>query len=161
MRGYTKKGVEEDYKMKYFAAFLCVVCLFPMGISWAADKYIGSIKTLDGTVTVVSRGKEVDPVVGTRLFVQDRVTTGHNGSVGIILQDDTVFTLGPDSELALKEFRFDPKKNDFSLVSRMVRGTFVYVSGIMGKLSPKSIRIETPDGIVAIRGTKFAAQIQE
>jgi len=147
--------------MKCLIGMLCLLFLFSAGVSLAENSYIGSVKTLDGTVVIQSGGVEATPVLGTRLFAQDTVKTGPDGSVGIILQDDTVFTLGPDSELALKEFRFDPRQKDFSLVSRMVRGTFVYVSGIMGKLSPESIKIETPDGIVAIRGTKFAAQVQD
>jgi hypothetical protein len=41
----------------------------------------------------------------------------------------------------------------------MVKGTFVYLSGVIGKLSPESIRLETPVGTIAIRGTRFAAKI--
>jgi hypothetical protein len=147
--------------MKHFTAVLCLLCLVSVGVSWANEMHIGRIKTLGGTVVVLHQGNEMHPVVGTRLFTQDIIKTGQDGSVGIILQDDTIFSLGPDSELAMKEFRFDPLKKDFSLVSRMIRGTFIFISGLIGKLSPESIKIETPDGTVAIRGTRFAVQIQE
>ena len=131
-----------------------------MPVSWAAEGYIGSIKTLEGTVEVMRQGSAVYPVAGTRLFVRDTINTGHDGSVGIILRDDTIFSLGPDSALDMKEFRFDPHKKDFSLVCRMLRGTFIFISGVIAKLSPESIKIETPDGTVAIRGTRLAIQIQ-
>ncbi|MBW1800928.1 MAG: FecR domain-containing protein [Deltaproteobacteria bacterium] len=149
--------------MKHVTAVfvLCLLCLFSVGFSSADEVHIGRIRTLDGTVIVLHRGNEVHPFVGTRLFIQDIIKTGHDGSVGIILEDDTIFSLGPDSALAMKEFRFDPLKKDFSLVSRMIRGSFIFISGFIGKLSPKSIKIETPYGTVAVRGTRFAVQIQE
>jgi hypothetical protein len=147
--------------MKHVAAVLCLLFLLPVGVSWTEEGHIGIIKTLRGTVVVLRQGNEVYPVVGTRLFTEDIVKTGLDGSMGIVLQDETVFCLGPDSELAMKEFRFDPQKKDFSLVSRMVRGSFVYISGLIGKLSPQSIKIETPDGTIGVRGTRFVALVQD
>ena len=131
-----------------------------MRVSWADEDYIGSIKTLDGIVEVVRQGNVLHPVVGTRLSDQDTVKTGHDGSVGIILRDNTIFSLGPDSTLNMKEFRFDPQQKDFSLVCRLMRGTFIFISGMIAKLSPDSVKIETPDGTVAIRGTRLAVYIQ-
>jgi hypothetical protein len=34
-----------------------------------------------------------------------------------------------------------------------------YLSGIIAKLSPESVRFETPVGNVGIRGTKFAIKV--
>ena len=147
--------------MKNITVVIILICLLAVPVSWAAEGYIGSIKTLEGTVEVMRQGSAVYPVAGTRLFVRDTINTGHDGSVGIILRDDTIFSLGPDSALDMKEFRFDPHKKDFSLVCRMLRGTFIFISGVIAKLSPESIKIETPDGTVAIRGTRLAVQIQE
>ena len=52
-----------------------------------------------------------------------------------------------------------PDKSKFSLLAKMIKGTFVYISGVIGKLSPESIQLETPAGVIAILGTKFAAKI--
>ncbi|MDY6972194.1 MAG: FecR family protein [Thermodesulfobacteriota bacterium] len=146
--------------MKHVCAVMCLLCVFRLEVARANELHIGSVKTLEGKVLILRQETKVNPVIGSRLFVKDTIKTGRNGSAGIILQDDTVFSLGPNSELAMNEFRFDPLKKDFSLVSRMIRGTFVFISGAIGKLSPESIVIETPDGTVAVRGTKFVAQIR-
>lgn len=146
--------------MKAITTIIAMLCLLAVRVSWADEGYIGSIKTLDGTVEVMRQGNAVHPVAGTRLFARDTVKTGHDGTAGIILLDDTIFSLGPDSTLDMTEFRFDPQKKDFSLVCRMIRGTFIFLSGVIAKLSPDSIKIETPDGTVAIRGTRLAVQIQ-
>jgi hypothetical protein len=146
--------------MKNTAVAIFLLSLLAVPVSWANEGYIGSIKTLDGTVEVIRQGNVVHPVAGTRLSEQDILKTGRDGSVGIILRDDTIFSLGPDSTLDMQEFRFDPQKRDFSLVCRLMRGTFIFISGVIAKLSPESIKIETPDGTVAIRGTRLAIQVQ-
>lgn len=147
--------------MKYISVVIILICLLTVSVCWADEGYIGSIKTIDGTVEVIRQGATVHPVAGTRIFGRDNIKTGHDGSVGIILRDDTMFSLGPDSTIDMKEFRFDPHKKDFSLVCRLLRGTFIYISGLIAKISPESIKIETPDGTVAVRGTRLAVQIQE
>jgi hypothetical protein len=146
--------------MKDTTVVIILICLLAVRVSWADEGYIGSIKTLEGTVEVIRQSGAVYPLAGTRLFGRDTVKTGHDGLVGIILRDDTIFSLGPDSTLEMQEFRFDPHKQDFSLVCRMLQGTFIFISGVMAKLAPESIKLETPDGTVAIRGTRLAVQIQ-
>jgi hypothetical protein len=128
--------------MKNITVVIILLCLLAVRVSWADEGYIGSIKTLDGTVEVIRQGNVVHPVVGTRLSERDTLKTGNDGSVGIILRDDTIFSLGPDS------------------ACRLMRGTFIFISGVIAKLSPESIKIETPDGTVAIRGTRLAIQVQ-
>lgn len=146
--------------MKNVTVVIILLSLLAVPVSRANEGYIGSIRNLGGTVEVIRQGNVVHPVVGTRLSERDTLKTGHDGSVGIILRDDTIFSLGPDSTLDMKEFRFDPQKRDFSLVCRLMRGTFIFISGVIAKLSPESIKIETPDGTVAIRGTRLAIQVQ-
>jgi len=145
--------------MKYITVVVILICLLAVRTSWADDGYIGSIKTLEGTAEVIRQGNAVYPAAGARLFGQDIIKTGDDGSLGIILRDDTIVSLGPNSTLEMRDFRFDPHKKDFSLVCRMLRGTFIFISGVIAKLSPESVKIETPDGTLAIRGTRLAVQI--
>lgn len=130
------------------------------GDKTTGDKTIGKIKNLTNDVKVLRYGKEFIPVLGTALFNKDTLKTGSNGTMGILLTDDTIFSLGPDSELNLDTFYFDLPNKKFSLAARMIKGTFIFISGLMGKISPESIELSTPDGIVAIRGTKIAIQIK-
>ncbi len=139
---------------------IILMLLLAMPACGADEGYIGSIKTLQGTVEIIRDGETLHPEAGTRLFDRDTVQTGKDGSVGIILRDDTILSLGPDSTLDMQEFRFDPHNEDYSLVCRMLRGTFIFISGLIAKLSPDSVKIETPDGTVAIRGTRLAVYIQ-
>jgi hypothetical protein len=91
----------------------------------------------------------------------DVVRTGKDGSMGIVLTDDTTISLGPNSELAIKEYAFDPKEGKFALLARMAKGTFVYLSGVIAKLAPNSVHLEIPDATIAVRGTKLLIEVQE
>jgi hypothetical protein len=122
---------------------------------------IGQVQAVQGTATIL-RGKITLPIkLGTALLKGDLVRTAKPGAVGIILTDDTTISLGPNSELSLKEYTFAPKDGKFALVARMVKGTFVYLSGLIGKLSPNSVQLLIPDATIAVRGTKLLIEIQE
>ncbi len=75
--------------------------------------------------------------------------------------DDTTLSLGPNSEIIIKDYAFAPKEGKFAFLGRMVKGTFSYISGLIGKLSPNSIQLEIPDATIAVRGTKLLVEVQE
>ena len=120
----------------------------------------GSIRTLKGEVYILRDGQRLTAAMGTPVRVQDVLHTGPDGSVGLVLRDDTALSLGPSSELALKTFTFQPNEGLFGALIGMVKGTLVYISGRIAKLAPGSVRLETPVGIVAVRGTKLLIKIE-
>lgn len=135
----------------------------PARVAEAADqdKAAGSVKTLKGEAFILRGGERTIPEVGTRLYAQDVLQTGKNGALGIILRDDTSMAIGPSSELSLKEFVYRPKDGLFSSVTGMVKGTLVYISGRIAKLAPGAVKVETPVGIAAVRGTKFMVKVDD
>lgn len=145
--------------MQRIFSFSIFFILIYAASAFAQGALAGSVKNLNGTVVVERQGATIPLEKGMKIYAKDLIRTGPDGSVGLILQDNTLFSLGPDTELALKEFIFVPDQNRFSLLAEMIKGTFVYISGVIGKLSPESIKLETPVGTIAIRGTRFAAKI--
>ena len=77
-----------------------------------------------------------------------------------MLLDDTTISLGSNSALSLSGFDFLPKERKFSLAMRMIKGTFVYVSGQISKLAPDAIHLSIPDATIAVRGTKLLVEIE-
>jgi hypothetical protein len=126
----------------------------------ATDTAAGSVKTLKGEAIIVRNGQEIPAELGSRVYAEDVLRTGKGASLGIILRDDTTVSLGPSSELGMKEFAFKPNEGLFAVALDMVKGTFVYVSGRIAKLAPDAVKVETPVGVVAVRGTKFMAKIE-
>ena len=145
--------------MQKIILFLAVFLLPALQPADAQDYFAGSVKNVRGTAHVIRQGMQIRLEKDMKIYQLDTIVTGKDGSCGIILQDNTVFSMGSETQLALEEFVFSPDKSHFSLLVKMIKGTFVYISGIIGKLSPESIHLETPVGTIAIRGTRFAAKI--
>lgn len=127
--------------------------------AWAAEALIGSVKLCSGAA-VVLRGDQVLPAQpGLQLEARDILRTGGDGTLGVILRDDTRISLGPGSEVVLAEFLFAPAEGKLSLVVRMVQGMVQFISGEISKLAPERVKFETPVGVVGVRGTRFLVKI--
>jgi len=148
--------------MKRFNSIVIIICIVfvaSIDMSFAEESLIGTVKTLKGAVSIIRKDKTLAADIGFKLIQNDTIRTESNSSVGVILNDKTVLSLGPNSELIINEFVFAPKQGKFSIVLKMLKGTAAYVSGLIAKLSPESVRVETPTASIGIRGTKFVVKV--
>ena len=129
------------------------------GPALGAATPVGMVKTLSGEASI-SRGDLTLPVsAGALLMEGDTIKTAREAALGFILKDNTLMTLGPDSELVISRFLYAPAEENLSLVVRMLKGTATFLTGIIGKLSPEAVKIETPEATIGIRGTRFALRV--
>ncbi len=135
--------------------------LLGVAAAQAGQPAIGIIKSLEGKAAIVRDGIQIDAKIGDTLLVGDTVTTDATGSAGIMLEDDTLISLGPGSSLDLDDFAFEPQKGLFAVAIKLIKGSFAYMSGIIGHLAPEKIRIETPDAVIAVHGTRFLVSVEE
>jgi len=119
----------------------------------------GHIKTVSGTAFVVREHGTTPAKAGDAIFASDTLRTSADGAVGITLRDDTRVSLGPNSEVRVDRYVYAPAEGGLGMVLKFMRGVAVYVSGRMAKLAPDSIRLETPSGIVGVRGTTVAIRV--
>ena len=145
---------------KFFILCLVMMILLPC-LALGEELPIGKAKTSKGSVFVIREGKQIAVSVGEKLFQNDRIRTGAASSVGIIFEDNTVLSLGANSEIVIDEYVFTPEKGVFSMITRMLRGTASYISGIIGRQSPESVRFQTPDATIGIRGTQFLVKVAD
>jgi hypothetical protein len=121
---------------------------------------IGVVKTLKGSVSI-RRGQQAIPAaIGAKLQVNDVIETAADSSIGMILRDDSLLSMGPNSHLAINEFVFSPYEGKLGFLIKIMRGTVDYVSGIIVKLSPRSGKFETPVATIGARGTRFAVKVE-
>jgi hypothetical protein len=150
-------GLEKLGSVLWLAAGLSVAAA---GVPSAAETPpIAQIKKVTGQAAIVRSGERRSAVVGDMLFVKDVIETGSDGSIGITFIDNTVFSAGPRSEIALDEFQFD--SNDFrgAMLADMRQGTLAVVSGDIARSSPGAMKVKTPTAILGVRGTTFAVQV--
>jgi hypothetical protein len=140
---------------------LGALCLLSAADPAFARETIGVVRTASGAATV-TRGEMTLPAApGLKIMAGDTLGTGRDGSLGVILRDDSSLSIGPESRLVLRSFLFSPSDGKFSLVARITRGTMAYLSGLIGKLAPGKARFETPTATIGIRGTRFAVKVEE
>jgi len=146
-----------------FILFVTIFILLSIGgeVSPAcASPTIATIQKVRGTAAVVRQGQTIVATVGLEIWENDTLRTGPDGSIGVIFNDDTSLSLGPDSVLVIDKFVFAPRQGKFSIVLRMIKGTAAYLSGLISKLAPESARFETPTASIGIRGTKFVVKVE-
>jgi hypothetical protein len=136
----------------------CLLVLTPTA-GLAETPAAGRIKILSGSVSIIRAGAAVPAHVGQVVLEADALRTGVDGRVGILLQDDTRVSLGPNTEMRLDRFAYAPADGRLALVLRFVRGVAAYVSGRIARLAPDSIRLETPAAVVGVRGTTVGIRI--
>lgn len=148
--------------MKAKHVFTLVLVLAASSLLCAESKdAIGSLRTLQGPVFLLRDGLERPITEVERLFEGDQIRTGPAGSVGLLLRDDTSISIGPESSLSLENFTFAPAQGKLSLVTRLFKGTMAFISGRIAKLSPNSVKVETPVATVGIRGTYFLVKAED
>jgi hypothetical protein len=94
------------------------------------------------------------------LLLNDVLQTPADGKLGVILEDGTRISLGPNTELTIDRFVYQPVEGKFALLLRLGRGVLAYISGRIARFSPQSVSVETPVEIIGLRGTNFAVSIE-
>lgn len=129
------------------------------GHAQTAPPIIGHVKTVQGTAWVGPPGALVPAQVGTPIHVGATLRTEAGAALGITLKDDTVMSFGPDTELRVDEYLFDPARGDLKFTSSMLRGSLNFISGLIAKLRPEAQEVRTPLGVIGVRGTHFLIRL--
>jgi hypothetical protein len=120
----------------------------------------GRVKSASGAVMLVRQNVATPLAVGEALQEGDVLRTGADGRLGVTLKDETRLALGPGSEVRLDQFMYSPGEGRLGFVLRIARGVVAYVSGRIAKLSPESVRLETPAAILGVRGTRLVLSVE-
>ncbi len=141
-------------------SFAILCCIFALPAA-AATADAGTIKSVRGQVTVERAGKSVAVQVGDPVFEGDRVRVRGDGSVGISLRDETLISLGPNSNLVIDAYAYNPTTREGAVETSILKGTLRYVTGLIGRLNPAAIKVKTPTATVGIRGTDFIVEVPD
>ncbi|WP_457744908.1 FecR family protein [Sulfurimonas sp.] len=137
-----------------------IVLVFLLLLATVGAQEIAIVKSFQGDVVIKNSNKIMKISQGMSLSENSIIMTKSNAFISIIFKDNSVLDLGQNSVLNLKTFEFKPdeKKYDFKLFLK--KGSVIFESGDISKLAPEAFELQTPQGIVAIRGTKFAVKVQ-
>lgn len=113
----------------------------------------GRVKVATGAAIIVRGGATIAATSGAEVYEADILRTGADGRLSLMLKDESRLSLGPNSELALTRFAYSPQDQQLGLGVRLARGMLSYVSGLIARLAPDTVRLQTPTAIIGVRGT--------
>jgi hypothetical protein len=125
----------------------------------AATDSFGIVKSVSGEVLISSPQSTIRAVPNMKVVQGNSIKTGAKSSVGLIFEDDTVVALGPNSEITIESYLFNPVDQELSFIARLAKGTFSFITGQIAKLAPQNVKFETPDATLGVRGTKLLVEI--
>ncbi|WP_276654649.1 FecR family protein [Thalassospira lucentensis] len=136
------------------ALSLCMSLTAPVKADLNAEM-AGVSAAVTGEVILAKSAGEIGTLVesGMPVYLGDRIVTSPNAGMQILLLDETVFTIGPNSDIAIDEFVYDPATGDGRIVADMARGVMRFVTGKIPLNNPASMDINLPVGSIGIRGT--------
>ncbi len=122
----------------------------------------GHVETLRGAVVAVhSDGGRVTLAVGDAVFQGDVLQTGPGAAVGVLLVDETTFSMSENGSIVLDEMIYDPGAGSGSLALSLVQGVFTFVSGQVAKTDPDAMVLSTPIATIGIRGTQVGVDFAD
>ena len=92
--------------MKWITGIFSLVFLFFPIFCDASDAPVGSINRLKGTASIIRKNQVIPAQIGEKVYMMDSLKTGPDGSLGMVFKDDTLLSIGPQSEIIISEFIF-------------------------------------------------------
>ena len=137
-------------------ALVALACLATP--AFAEDDPVGLFKNVTGRVAIDRNGATLDAKPGMAVFVADRLRADASASAGIVFRDGTLLTLGSRADLQVRDYVFKPNEAKYAFSAYLAKGSAIYSSGKIGKLSPETVKVDTPTATIGVRGTRFVVE---
>ncbi len=125
----------------------------------AADEPVGNVATLTGIATVTRNNISTPLKLKDDIFLNDRLQTSANSSLGVTFNDSTTFNLTANARITVDNFVYaDGGKQNAALFS-VARGTVAFVAAAVAKSG--DMKISTPTATLGIRGTTGLVEVPE
>jgi hypothetical protein len=120
---------------------------------------VGSVATLQGTASVTRNNATSALALRDPVYKNDVLQTNVDGTLGITFDDETTFTLKPNTRLTVDEFVYQEGGSDNAAIFNVVRGTAAFVAAEVAHTG--NMKINTPTSSLGIRGTTGLVEVPE
>lgn len=129
-------------------------CLIAPAAFAQSKQAIGTIIKIEGDVRFTGENGSVAAHEQDSVYPYSTIKTGPDARALVLFIDDTEMTLGENAELTIDKYVFDPgdateNQGRYSIL----RGAFLYVSGMLSHRENPDVKIKTAYGSIGIRGT--------
>jgi hypothetical protein len=137
--------------LRLLAILVCLVSAF--NIRAAAAAAVGKVTQVQNQAQV--GGKTA--VVGTPVYLNDRLRTGAKARLKITFSDQSELTLGENANVVVDHFVYNPSKSKGEVVLSATQGALRFAGGKIENMQQKKMLVKTPSAALAVRGTHFWA----
>jgi hypothetical protein len=120
---------------------------------------VGSVATLQGAASVTRNNATSALALRDPVYKSDVLQTNVDGTLGITFDDETTFTLKPNTRLAVDEFVYQEGGANNAAIFNVVRGTAAFVAAEVAHTG--NMKIDTPTSSLGIRGTTGLVEVPE
>jgi hypothetical protein len=141
-----------------FLTFGTVGLLAALAPSVAASQGVGSAAAVKPSSTGTPPGGSARTLeIGTEIVSRERIQTSESGSLQVMFLDKTTMTVGPNSDLLIDEFVYDPGAGSGQFAASLTRGALRFVGGQISHTTGATIN--TPSATIGIRGGGLVAAL--
>lgn len=132
------------------------------GVDLAAQNqgWVGQVKVSRGIVALERNGQRFPAPVGLRLKENDLIVTEANGSVGLMFNDNSMLSMGPNGEVLLERYAYDSTTYQGAFDAYVKRGAVTIEAGNLAEGTPESVRLKTPLAEITGRTRSFAVNVE-
>lgn len=120
------------------------------GVHGALAQQVGTAAAVNPAAQARGPGGSRTIVIGNSIAHRERIQTTSAGSVQLVFLDKTSMTVGPNSDLAIDEYVYDPASNTGKLAATLTKGVMRFVGGQISHAG--NAQVATPTAVVGIRG---------
>ena len=121
---------------------------------------VGQVATVEGSATVTrGNGAPVPLQVGDPIFKNDTLATSANSTLGVTFDDETTFSLSPNTRIVVSEYVYQQDGSGNAAVFGVVVGTAAFVASQVAKTG--DMKITTPIATLGIRGTTGVVDVPQ
>ncbi len=128
-----------------------VAAALALGVSHAQAETVGTAGAVNPTsVGVAPAGPTRVIEIGAQVVHRERIRTSDKGSVQLVFVDKTSLNIGPNSDLIIDEFVYDPRSSTGRMAATLTKGALRFVGG--GTSHTGGATVVTPAATIGIRG---------
>lgn len=97
-------------------------------------------------------------VIGENVVFNERIQTTAGGQTQVLFVDQSTMTVGPDSDVTIDQFVFDPVAGTGTMALSATRGVLRLIGGKLTK-QEAPVALRTPNATIALRGGVMVADM--
>lgn len=122
--------------------------------------WVAQVKVSRGIVQIERGGQRYPAPVGLRLKENDIVLTEANGSVGLMFNDNSMLSMGPNAEVVLERYAYDSTTYLGAFDAFVKRGAVSIEAGNLANAQADAIRVKTPQAEMRGPARNFAVNVE-